>query len=178
MCGTPIYMAPEIWAGKIYTEKVDIWSCGIMLYMLLNGSSPFAGIKSANALKRRMKKGQIFESIQSEVKHLSKEGQYVLSRMLKCNPIERPGAKTLLNEKWFADDLLAPIPESIASSIIKNVKVYKSQNIFTKSLVAYLSIHFNMETDKKYIIKLFEEIDIDKNGKISRAEFSKSIVIK
>ena len=41
-CGTVIYMSPEQMAGKkFYTKNVDIWSCGIILYILLNGIHPF-----------------------------------------------------------------------------------------------------------------------------------------
>lgn len=42
-CGTPIYMAPEIWQGKPYNEKVDIWSIGVVMYYLLTGNHPFDG---------------------------------------------------------------------------------------------------------------------------------------
>ncbi len=42
-CGTPVYMAPEIWAGENYNSKVDVWSLGVVMYYLLSGSHPFAG---------------------------------------------------------------------------------------------------------------------------------------
>ena len=42
-CGTPIYMAPEIWRGEDYDSKVDIWSLGVVMYYLLSGSHPFDG---------------------------------------------------------------------------------------------------------------------------------------
>ena len=42
-CGTPGYMAPEIFSSKGYTDKVDIFSAGIILYTMLNGSPPFKG---------------------------------------------------------------------------------------------------------------------------------------
>lgn len=42
-CGTPIYMAPEIWGGDMYDEKVDIWSIGVVMYYLLSGTHPFTG---------------------------------------------------------------------------------------------------------------------------------------
>ena len=39
--GTPYYMAPEMINGKVYNEKVDIWSCGVLLYSLVSGHMPF-----------------------------------------------------------------------------------------------------------------------------------------
>lgn len=42
-CGTPVYMAPEIWAGRSYDNKVDVWSLGVVMYYLLSGTHPFLG---------------------------------------------------------------------------------------------------------------------------------------
>ena len=42
-CGTPIYMAPEIWSGKAYDNKVDVWSLGVIMYYMLSGTHPFMG---------------------------------------------------------------------------------------------------------------------------------------
>ena len=50
-CGTPIYMAPEIWRGESYSEKVDIWSIGIVMYYLLSGEHPFNGDDETIGLK-------------------------------------------------------------------------------------------------------------------------------
>lgn len=42
-CGTPGFIAPEVFGGSGYNEKVDVYSAGIILYTLLNGSPPFKG---------------------------------------------------------------------------------------------------------------------------------------
>lgn len=42
-CGSPIYMAPEIFEGKEYNEKVDIWALGVITYILLSGKAPYQG---------------------------------------------------------------------------------------------------------------------------------------
>lgn len=42
-CGTPVYMAPEIWKMLEYDAKVDVWSMGVVMYYLLSGTHPFDG---------------------------------------------------------------------------------------------------------------------------------------
>ena len=53
--GTPPYIAPEI-QGENYTEKCDIWSCGVMLYILICGYAPFNG-ENDREIIAKIKKG-------------------------------------------------------------------------------------------------------------------------
>lgn len=41
-CGTPDYISPEMLNGELYTEKVDMWALGVILYAILSGDMPFS----------------------------------------------------------------------------------------------------------------------------------------
>ena len=56
MLGTPLYMAPEIFEGKAYSHKVDVWALGVVFYAMLTGYTPFTG-HDKNDLKRNLSKG-------------------------------------------------------------------------------------------------------------------------
>ena len=84
--GTAYYIAPEV-LQKDYTEKCDVWSCGVILYILLCGKPPFYGRQDKEILKRVHRgeyslKGQVWDSISSSAKRL-------IARMLDYNPKTR-----------------------------------------------------------------------------------------
>ena len=54
-CGTPGYVAPEILNDRPYTTKVDVFSCGIIFYILLTGKIPFNGMSYKEIVYKNMK---------------------------------------------------------------------------------------------------------------------------
>lgn len=94
--GTPYYVAPEVVAGRDYNEKVDVWSAGVILYIVLAGIPPFYGDSAKDifeAVKRanlRLPKS-IFGLVSSEVKDL-------LRKMLCKDVCKRSSAEEVLSK--------------------------------------------------------------------------------
>lgn len=96
--GTPYYIAPEILAGE-YTEKCDVWSCGVILYILLCGRPPFDGESDDNILDN-VTKG-IYKISGPIWQRISVEGINLTKRLLTFNPERRITAQEALNHPWI-----------------------------------------------------------------------------
>ncbi|KAM6980637.1 serine/threonine-protein kinase 33, partial [Aplochiton taeniatus] len=107
-CGTPIYMAPEVINAHEYSQQCDVWSIGVIMYMLLCGEPPFIS-SSEEKLFEMIKKGDltftgpVWDSISDAAKK-------ALSCLLKVDPAHRITANELLDHPWITGDTstLAP----------------------------------------------------------------------
>ncbi|XP_002534545.2 CBL-interacting serine/threonine-protein kinase 14 [Ricinus communis] len=99
LCGTPAYVAPEILAKKGYDgAKVDVWSCGVILYVLIAGYLPFNDT-NLMAMYRKIYRGQF-----KCPKWTSPELRSFLSRLLDTNPETRITMEEILHDPWFKKD--------------------------------------------------------------------------
>ncbi|KAM7500685.1 hypothetical protein LguiA_025099 [Lonicera macranthoides] len=95
-CGTPAYVAPEVLARKGYeAAKVDIWSCGIILFVLMAGYLPFHD-QNIMAMYKKIYKGEF-----RCPRWFSPELTRLLSRLLDTNPETRITIPEIMNNRWF-----------------------------------------------------------------------------
>ena len=98
-CGSPGYIAPEILKNYEYTEKIDIFSTGIIFYILLSGKTPFFGKTQQEILMRNRQCKIYFQD--RYWSHVSKEGIDLVLRLTESDPTKRPSAKEALQHPWF-----------------------------------------------------------------------------
>lgn len=96
--GSCFYMAPEQILGK-YDKRVDIWACGIILYVLLVGYPPFNGNKDSDILSKIIEQPLIFDT--ADWKDLSKEIKNLVVGMLNRNPLKRITLRQIFEHFWF-----------------------------------------------------------------------------
>lgn len=95
-CGSPNYAAPEVISGKLYAgPEVDVWSCGVILYVMLCGRLPFDDEFIPNLFKK------ISGGVYSIPPDLSPGSKHLLQRMLVVNPLNRITVHEIMEDPWF-----------------------------------------------------------------------------
>ena len=95
ICGTPIYLAPEIIYNIGHDEKIDIWCVGVLMFELLTGQAPWKG-DDVTTVKNNISKLNI-----NWPKTMDKDAKDLISKILKYMPEERPSLTDILMHPFF-----------------------------------------------------------------------------
>ena len=124
--GTPLYIAVEVLEGD-YNEKCDLWSCGVILYMMLCGEAPFKG-DTDEEIYSSIRRG-IINFNQEEWDYISNDAKDLIKKLLTIDFNQRISAKEALNHSWIVK--------------MKNERQKLDKNILIKSYRKYKEIFCN-----------------------------------
>ena len=118
-CGSPNYAAPEVISGKLYAgPEVDVWSCGVILYVLLVGRLPFDDEFIPTLFKK------ISSGTYSTPPFVSSGARHIIHKMLKVNPVQRITIQDIRQDPWFNEHLAGylkqPVEEFIDTGVDPN----------------------------------------------------------
>lgn len=95
-CGSPNYAAPEVISGKLYAgPEVDVWSCGVILYVMLCGRLPFDDDFIPELFRK------ISNGVYTLPSFLNESAKNLLTKMLVVNPLNRITIREIMEDEWF-----------------------------------------------------------------------------
>ncbi|CAD8106261.1 unnamed protein product [Paramecium sonneborni] len=167
-CGTIIYMAPEQFTEKYYSKQVDVWSCGIILYMLLNGGiHPFY---NKDDTKYDFIKKILNPSIEIpfNITPLAKD---LLYKLINVNPIDRYNVSQALMHPWITRKFHEKIPLTYQQQLDQFLKEQQIQQQF--KLLFFLQYLFRNSPRTQVFQDSVKELD-QVNSKLQQNQINTS----
>ena len=159
--GTAYYMSPEVLQGN-YDSKCDIWSCGVILYILLCGYPPFDGETEHEIFKAIVRRK--FSFPEDEWKGISDDAKDLIKHMI-CEADKRYNADNVLNHPWV--EKCAPnSKESLTHFNVNSLKNYRNLYKLTKYALGFIASRIG-EGDIGQLRTVFEEMDTNKDGTLT-----------
>ena len=178
--GTPYYMAPEV-LKYFYHSKCDIWSCGVIMYILLCGYPPFNGKTDKDIINKILKGKFVF--VPDDWRYVSSSAKKLITKALEYEPGDRITAKEFLEDDWF--NRFLPDRESsnknsltsmTTSDTTKNMLVLNNFNNFCtesklqKGIMCYIANYYDLKEEKARLLTIFNKMDTNGDGVLNRQE--------
>merc|ERR1712176_513397 len=169
--GTPYCVAPQVLAGK-YDSLSDLWSCGVIMYVLLCGYPPFFGETYAEVLSK-VRLGN-FSFNATDWKNVSEDAKNLIRSLLKMNPKDRYTAEQALNHVWIKQKAPKASGATIQSSLVDNLRGFRSQNKLKKAALHVIASQLG-ETQIKGLRDTFMALDDNGDGLLTVMEMKEGL---
>lgn len=156
---------------KKYDEKCDVWSCGVILYILLSGQPPFNG-EDEDQIISRVSEGYYDFQNDGFVK-ISKEAKDLIILMLEYDSKKRISALEAVEHKWIKN--YAPnikLDKELAIITLSRLKKYKPDKKLQEATIAFIVDQLICKEDVDESRKVFLELDKNNDGKLSFEEIA------
>ena len=171
LVGSYYYIAPEVLKFNP-VEKSDLWSCGVILYVLVTGTLPFDFEDDRDTCKAILR-GKYSKEKQGW-KNSSDEVRDLIERLLERDVSKRLSAFEALNHDWFkkmkTKNLLTKIDVDLLRKYVLNIKNYKYYTKLQHSVLAFIFHNLEPNDDIKAAQKIFRIFDQNLEGTITKEE--------
>jgi len=169
--GTPYYVSPQVLTGK-YDHMADLWSCGVIMYVLLCGYPPFHGDTDADVLAKV--RSANFSFIAADWRNVSEDAKNLIRMLLKLNPKERFTAEQALNHVWVTKTAPKAKGVSLSGGLVDNLRTFRSQNKLKKAALHVIATQLS-ENQIKTLRDTFVMLDENGDGLLTSKELREGI---
>eukprot|EP00959_Pyramimonas_sp_CCMP1952_P063918 1335580-Pyramimonas_sp.AAC.1 len=168
--GSAYYVAPEV-LRRSYGPSADIWSVGVILYILLCGVPPFWA-ETEQGIFRAVLQGT-YDMRSDPWGRISDGAKDCVRRLLKQDPAERMTALDALNHPWVREGGIAT-DNPIEDTVLKRLSTFSQMNKFKKAAVNVIASNLTQH-EIRGLQELFKGFDKDNNGTITYNELSEGL---
>mmetsp|Transcript_19588 Transcript_19588/g.45554 ORF Transcript_19588/g.45554 Transcript_19588/m.45554 type:complete len:520 (+) Transcript_19588:208-1767(+) len=168
--GTACYIAPQCLKGD-YDESCDLWSIGVVMYVLLCGYPPFNGRDDASVLKK-VKTGK-YTFNPREWNQISEDAKELVRMLLQMDPTQRITAKQGLAHRWIKEKA----PNSNATvqlNVVENLKEFQGHSHLKKAALHFIATQLDTQQIKN-LRETFVSLDDNGNGQLTVAEMKNGL---
>ena len=159
--GTPYYVAPEVLDGE-YNKECDMWSIGVIWYILLVGYPPFNS-KNLKRMYMKIREGKP-DFYQSEWENLSKEALDFTDKWIQKDLRKRSTPTLALNHSWIKNK--KNFNGEVSSTVLRRLANFKSPDKLKKEIFQFLAWNVKADTINQ-MNEYFHKLDTDNKGQIN-----------
>ncbi len=180
--GSLYYIAPEV-LNCNYNEKCDIWSCGIIMYMLLCGSPPFYGENEKDTFSKILTSKPAYPEI--IFNYISSEGKNLLENLLNKDMNKRFNGHEALNHPWFKlffeenanNNNKIDINYKCLENIADNLRKFQTNQKLQQACVKYIVHNMLKKGEIEEYRKIFKKFDSNGDGRLSKEELIQGLTL-
>jgi calcium-dependent protein kinase len=192
LCGTAFYVAPEILAEKdkrgYCGKRADIWSCGVILYIMLSGQPPFYADRDEDVFRQILAAAAEQDSSSSSSSggpffggrvwdSVSTAAIEAVCKMMRKDPAERPTAAEMLQDPWVREGGLASGDRPLQPEVLRRMRAFATHNRLKRE--AMLLVAESLPAEEIVGLRaLFDDYDADGDGMITPAELRAGLLRK
>ncbi|XP_027348937.1 calcium-dependent protein kinase 1-like isoform X2 [Abrus precatorius] len=160
--GSPYYIAPEVLCRR-YGPEADVWSAGVIIYILLCGTPPFWGESEQDIFEEVLHGDLDFSS--DPWPNISESAKDLVRKMLVRDPRKRITAHEVLRHPWIQVDGVAP-DKPLDSAVLGRLKQFSAMNKLKKMALRVIAENLS-EEEISGLKETFKMIDTDNSGQIT-----------
>jgi len=169
------YVAPELLTRKLdwYTERCDVWSLGVCLFVMLSGAAPFCGETDTQVLKR-VRKGSFKFEPEEDWADVSEDAQSMIRSLLVVDMQARPSALDAFDHPWFTQEQRPEISRETMQSVISNLLTFQSHLWFRRKTLELITDQLP-DSFIDDLRPIWFEIDRTHYGRLRHTDIAKAI---
>ena len=166
-CGSPYYMAPEIINGH-FCKKTDIWSVGVIIYLMLTGKHPFEITKEGKEDIFDIILSKDYDVTELDKSECSEEAKDIILKTLVKDPDKRLSTEECLNHPWIRKNITCRAG-AITKKTMRILKRFSQKTPLQKELFFFIA-KITREEEIKQLKERFNQIDIKSEGMIRMSD--------